>query len=52
MWCWLATKVHITYPLHILLKINRTETSIVALSALVDSSTWIVCHGDTCINPC
>ena len=42
VWCWLATKVHITYPhAHSPEKIYCTKTSIVALlSASVDSSTW------------
>ena len=47
LWCWLATKVHITYPPR---KIYCTKTSTVALLAtLVELLTWIVYHGDSVI---
>ena len=51
LWCWLATKLHITHPhAHPSEKYITQKSSIVALlSTSVDSSTWIVYHCNSLI---
>ena len=50
LWCWLATKLHITYPHAHPLKNRFLKNKIVALlSTFIDLSTWIAYHGDSLI---
>ena len=45
LWCWLATKLHITYPHAHPLKNRFLKNKIVALlSTFIDLSTWIAYH--------